>query len=214
MKVAVVKETAPGERRVALVPETVQKLTQGGLEVLVEKGAGDAAWFPDGTYTEAGAAIVSTDELYATADVILTVTRPDEAALTRLRAGQAVIGLLAPLIDPRLASSLAERGVTAISLDGLPRTLSRAQGMDALTSQANVAGYKAALVAAEAYGRFFPLLITPAGHAGGARDVRPLLPAADRRGGHGAAREAARARHRRRRAAGHRHRPPARRAGQ
>jgi proton-translocating NAD(P)+ transhydrogenase subunit alpha len=165
MKVAVVRETAPGERRVALVPETVQKLTQGGLEVLVEKGAGDAAWFPDGTYTEAGAAIVSTDELYATADVILTVTRPDEAALTRLRAGQAVIGMLAPLIDPHLASSLAEREVTAISLDGLPRTLSRAQGMDALTSQANVAGYKAALVAAEAYARFFPLLITAAGTA-------------------------------------------------
>jgi H+-translocating NAD(P) transhydrogenase subunit alpha len=165
MKVAVVKETAPGERRVALVPETVQKLTQGGLEVLVEKGAGDSAWFPDGTYTEAGAAIVSTDELYATADVILTVTRPDEAALTRLRTGQAVIGMLAPLIDPHLADSLAERGVTAISLDGLPRTLSRAQGMDALTSQANVAGYKAALVAAEAYGRFFPLLITAAGTA-------------------------------------------------
>jgi H+-translocating NAD(P) transhydrogenase subunit alpha len=165
MKVAVVKENAPGERRVALVPETVQKLTQGGLEILVEQGAGDGAWFPDGTYTAAGAAITSTDDLYATADVILTVTRPDEAALLRLRAGQAVIGMLAPLIDPHLASSLADRGVTAISLDGLPRTLSRTQSMDALSSQANVAGYKAALVAAEAYGRFFPLLITAAGTA-------------------------------------------------
>jgi NAD(P) transhydrogenase subunit alpha len=165
MKVAVVKESAPGERRVALVPETVQKLTQGGLEVLVEQGAGDGAWFPDGTYTAAGAAITSTDDLYATADVILTVTRPGQAALRRLRAGQAVIGMLAPLIDPHLASSLADRGVTAISLDGLPRTLSRTQSMDALSSQANVAGYKAALVAAEAYGRFFPLLITAAGTA-------------------------------------------------
>jgi NAD(P) transhydrogenase subunit alpha len=165
MKVAVVKESAPGERRVALVPETVQKLRQGGLEVLVEQGAGDGAWFPDETYTAAGAAIASTDDLYATADVILTVTRPDKAAVARLRAGQAVIGMLAPLTDPHLASSLAERGVTAISLDGLPRTLSRAQGMDALTSQANVAGYKATLVAAEAYGRFFPLLITAAGTA-------------------------------------------------
>jgi NAD(P) transhydrogenase subunit alpha len=165
MKVAVVKESAPGERRVALVPETVQKLRQGGLEVLVEQGAGDGAWFPDETYTAAGAAIASTDDLYATADVILTVTRPDKAALARLRTGQAVIGMLAPLTDPQLASSLAERGVTAISLDGLPRTLSRAQGMDALTSQANVAGYKATLVAAEAYGRFFPLLITAAGTA-------------------------------------------------
>ncbi len=165
MKVAVVKESAPGERRVALVPETVQKLRQGGLEVLVEQGAGDGAWFPDETYTAAGAVITSTDELYATADVILTVTRPDKAALARLRAGQAVIGMLAPLTDPHLASSLADHGVTAISLDGLPRTLSRAQGMDALTSQANVAGYKATLVAAEAYGRFFPLLITAAGTA-------------------------------------------------
>jgi NAD(P) transhydrogenase subunit alpha len=173
MKVAVVKENAPGERRVALVPETVQKLTQGGLEILVERGAGDGAWFPDGTYTAAGAAITSTDDLYATADVILTVTRPDEAALLRLRAGQAVIGMLAPLIDPHLASSLADRGVTAISLDGLPRTLSRTQSMDALSSQANVAGYKAALVAAEAYGRFFPLLITAAGTA---RPAKLLVP--------------------------------------
>ena len=162
MKVAVVKEGAPGERRVALVPEAVPKLKQAGLEVLVEKGAGDSAWFPDGMYEAAGATIVTSDELYSAADVILTVTRPDPG---RLRAGQAVIGMLAPLIEPQLALTLAERGVTAVSLDGLPRTLSRAQGMDALTSQANVAGYKATLVAAEAYGRFFPLLITAAGTA-------------------------------------------------
>lgn len=165
MKVAVVKERAPGERRVALVPETVQKLGQGGFEVLVERGAGDGAWFPDEAYEAAGAVIATADELYAAADVVLTVTRPDEEALARLRAGQAVIGMLAPLTDPQLALRLAERGVTAVSLDGLPRTLSRAQGMDALTSQANVAGYKAALAAAEAYGRFFPLLITAAGTA-------------------------------------------------
>jgi H+-translocating NAD(P) transhydrogenase subunit alpha len=165
MKVAVVKESAPGERRVALVPETVPRLIKAGLEVLVEEGAGDGAWFPDSTYTAAGATITTTDSLYATADVVLTVTRPDETMLPRLRAGQAVIGMLSPLINPQLARDLAERGVTAISLDGLPRTLSRTQGMDALSSQANVAGYKAALVAAEAYGRFFPLLITAAGTA-------------------------------------------------
>ena len=162
MRVAVVKESLPGERRVALVPETVQKLRQGGLEVLVEQGAGADAWFPDDSYTAAGATVTSTDDLYATADVVLTVTRPEPG---RLRAGQAVIGMLAPLTDPQFARTLAERGVTAISLDGLPRTLSRAQGMDALTSQANVAGYKAALMAADAYGRFFPLLITAAGTA-------------------------------------------------
>ncbi|HEX4834417.1 MAG TPA: NAD(P) transhydrogenase subunit alpha [Trebonia sp.] len=166
MKVAVVKESAPGERRVALVPEAVGRLRQAGIEVLVEAGAGDGAWFPDSAYEDAGARVVSPDDLYATADVVLTVTRPDP---DRLRRGQAVIGLLSPLINPGEAAALAERGVTAVSLDGLPRTLSRAQGMDALTSQANVAGYKAALVAAEAYGRFFPMLITAAGTARPAR---------------------------------------------
>jgi NAD(P) transhydrogenase subunit alpha len=143
----------------------VPRLVQAGLQVLVERGAGDGAWFPDNAYADAGATIASTEDLYRDADAILTVTRPDEAAIGRLRAGQAVIGMLAPLVDPQFARTLAERGVTAISLDGLPRMLSRAQGMDALTSQANVAGYKAALVAAEAYGRFFPLLITAAGTA-------------------------------------------------
>jgi H+-translocating NAD(P) transhydrogenase subunit alpha len=165
MKVAVVKEVAPGERRVALVPETVPRLTAAGLEVLVEEGAGDAAWFPDGAYLDAGASIATAADLYPAADVILTVTRPDEAALGSLRAGQTVIGMLSPLVTPQLARQLADKGVTAVSLDLLPRTLSRAQGMDALSSQANVAGYKAALVAAEAYGRFFPLLITAAGTA-------------------------------------------------
>src|SRR5215471_2204036 len=165
MKVAVVKESAPGERRVALVPEAIAKLRQAGLEVLVETGAGDGAWFPDSLYSDAGASIVSAGDLYATADLVVTVTRPSADQVSRLRAGQAIMGMLAPLIDPGLAASLASQGVTAISLDGLPRTLSRAQGMDALTSQANVAGYKAAIVAAEAYGRFFPLLITAAGTA-------------------------------------------------
>jgi H+-translocating NAD(P) transhydrogenase subunit alpha len=173
MKAAVVKETAPGERRVALVPDGVTRLRSAGIEVLVERGAGDSAWLPDAAYAEAGATIVDTDELYATADVILTVTKPDpvqlQLAAGRLRAGQAVIGMLAPLTDPQLAADLAASGVTAISLDGLPRTLSRAQPMDALSSQANVAGYKAAIVAAEAFGRFFPMLITAAGTARPAR---------------------------------------------
>ncbi|MCW2936020.1 MAG: alanine dehydrogenase/PNT-like [Actinomycetia bacterium] len=162
MRVAVVKESAPGERRVALVPEAVPRLRQAGVEVLVESGAGDGAWFPDSAYLEAGAEVVSHDELHARADVILTVTRAEPAAF---KAGQAVIGMLSPLTDPRLAADLAAGGVTAISIDGLPRTLSRAQGMDALTSQANVAGYKAAVLAAAEYGRFFPLLITAAGTA-------------------------------------------------
>jgi proton-translocating NAD(P)+ transhydrogenase subunit alpha len=165
MKVAVVKENAPGERRVALVPETVPKLQAAGAEVLVETGAGQAAWFPDSTYAEAGASIVTAAELYDAADVILTVTRPGPEIVPRLRAGQAVFGMLAPLTNPELARDLAAQGVTAVSLDGLPRTLSRAQPMDALSSQANIAGYKAVLIAAAAYGRFFPLLITAAGTA-------------------------------------------------
>jgi NAD(P) transhydrogenase subunit alpha len=165
MKAAVVKETAPGERRVALVPDAVVKLRPAGIDVLVERGAGESAWLPDPAYAGAGATIVGTAELFATADVILTVTKPSPEQVDQLSKGQAIIGMLAPLTDPELVAALAARGVTAISLDGLPRTLSRAQPMDALTSQANVAGYKAALVAAAAFGRFFPLLITAAGTA-------------------------------------------------
>ena len=165
MKVAVVKETAPGERRVALVPETVARLRGAGLDVLIESGAGAGAWFTDASYAQADATIVSRDDLVSQADVILTVTKPDDALLAALRSGQALIGMLNPLADPALVAGLAARGVTAISLDGLPRTLPRAQSMDALTSQANVAGYKAVLVAASTFGRFFPLLITAAGTA-------------------------------------------------
>ena len=169
MKAAVVRETAPGERRVALVPDAVAKLRPAGIEVVVERGAGEGAWFPDSAYAEAGATIVGAAELFTAADVILTVTKPSTATVDKLSKGQAIIGMLAPLTDPELAAALAARGVTAISLDRMPRTLSRTQPMDALSSQANVAGYKAALVAAAAFGRFFPLLITAAGTAPPAR---------------------------------------------
>jgi H+-translocating NAD(P) transhydrogenase subunit alpha len=165
MKVAVLKETAPGERRVALVPEMVGRLKGAGLDVLVESGAGEAAWFDDAAYAEAGATIVTRPELVSAGDIIMTVTRPDDALLGALRPGQAVIGMLNPLADPALAAALAAKGVTAISLDGIPRTLSKTQPMDALSSQANIAGYKAALVAAASFGRFFPMLITAAGTA-------------------------------------------------
>jgi H+-translocating NAD(P) transhydrogenase subunit alpha len=165
MKAGVVKETAPGERRVALVPEAVAKLATAGIEVLVERGAGEGAWLSDSLYADTGATIVSAAELYRDADVILTVTKPSAGTVGLLRPGQAVIGLLTPLVDPELAGALAAQGVTAISLDRMPRTLTRTQPMDALSSQANVAGYKAALVAAAEFGRFFPLLITAAGTA-------------------------------------------------
>lgn len=164
MKVAVVKETWPAERRVALVPEAIAKLTSAGHEVLVERGAGDGAFFSDDAFTAAGAAVVSVDQI-ATAEAVLMVGKPDDAQIGRLRPGQAIFGLFAPLTDPELARKLAAAEVTAVSLDMIPRTLSRAQPMDALTSQANIAGYKAALIAAAAFGRFFPLLITAAGTA-------------------------------------------------
>ena len=165
MKVGVARETAAGERRVALVPEALGKLTSAGLEILVEAGAGDGAAIPDQAYADAGATIVRTDALYRDADVILRVAKPTGGELKRLRSGQALIGFLQPLIDPRLAVELAKKGVIAISLDAIPRTLSRAQTMDALSSQANVGGYKAVLIAANAFGRYFPLLTTAAGTA-------------------------------------------------
>ena len=165
MKVAVPKETAPNERRVALVPEVIGKLTKAGLEVLVESGAGAGSAFPDSAYAAAGATVVSSDQLYSQADVVLRVQKPSATEVAKLRNGQALIGLLQPLIDPQTAQALAGQGVTAISLDALPRTLSRAQTMDALSSQANVGGYKAVLIAAEAYPRYFPLLTTAAGTA-------------------------------------------------
>ena len=165
MKIGVAKETAPGERRVALVPEVLGKLTTAGLEILVEQGAGAGAAIPDQAYADAGATIVSSVELYAQADAILRVAKPSPSEVKVMRSGQAVVGFLAPLIDPGTAGALAAQGVTAISLDAIPRTLSRAQTMDALSSQANVGGYKAVLIAANAFGRYFPLLTTAAGTA-------------------------------------------------
>jgi NAD(P) transhydrogenase subunit alpha len=165
MKVAVLRETAPGERRVSLVPEAVTKLRAADLEVLVESGAGGGAWVSDDAFTEAGASIATRGEIQQTADAIVMVGRPDDDAIAGFRQGQAVLGMLAPLGDPSFARRLAEAGVTSISLDLIPRTLPRAQQMDALTSQANIAGYKAAVLAADTFGRFFPLLITAAGTA-------------------------------------------------
>jgi H+-translocating NAD(P) transhydrogenase subunit alpha len=165
MKVGVARETAAEEDRVAVVPEVIGRVVNAGNEVLVEAGAGERAYLPDSAYAEAGATVVPRDRLYRDADVVLRVAKPSPDEVKRLRKGQALIGLLQPLIDPATAKSLADQGVTAISLDLLPRTLSRAQTMDALSSQANVGGYKAVLIAANTYGRYFPLLTTAAGTA-------------------------------------------------
>jgi proton-translocating NAD(P)+ transhydrogenase subunit alpha len=167
LMVAVGKESGPDENRVALVPDQIGPLRAAGLAVRVESGAGARAWFDDDAYARAGAEVVSRAEL-AAADIVVAVDRPAEDLL-RQTAGQVVVGMLAPLADPGYAQRLARRGITAVSLDCLPRILSRAQPMDALTSQANVAGYKAVLVAANAFGRFFPMLVTAAGTARPAR---------------------------------------------
>jgi NAD(P) transhydrogenase subunit alpha len=158
--VGIVREVAPGERRVAMTPEGVRRLVTAGLQVVVEAGAGDGAWFDDAQYADTGATVADAATLRRSADVLLCVGRPDFATVSD---GTTVIGLLAPLLAPQLMADLAARRITAVSLDGLPRTLSRAQGMDALTSQTNIAGYKSVLVAAEHFDRFFPLLITAAG---------------------------------------------------
>ena len=162
MKVGVAKESAPGETRVAVVPDTARRLTDDRVEVLVERGAGDAATFVDAAYEEAGAAVVSADDLYAQADVICKVRKPSSEEVGRLRGGQVLLALLQPLVDPELVRALAKRGVTAFSMDSIPR-VTRAQPMDALSSQSTVAGYKAALLAAEHLGKFFPMLTTAAG---------------------------------------------------
>jgi H+-translocating NAD(P) transhydrogenase subunit alpha len=166
--VAVPRETAPGERRVALTPDRVSALSDAGLDVVVEAGAGTAARFADGAYAQAGARTVARSDLCA-ADVLVAVGRPADDLVEMFHDGRCVIGMLDTLADPAYARRLARTGVTAVSLDGLPRTLSRAQEMDALTSQATVAGYKAVLVAASAYGSYFPLLVTAAGTARPAR---------------------------------------------
>jgi H+-translocating NAD(P) transhydrogenase subunit alpha len=163
--VGVITEAAPGEHRVAVVPEVVPRLTGLGLDVLVETGAGAAAYLSDSAYTEAGATVVEAAELDARADLVCCVRPPSTERVGRFHAGQILAGLLDPLGDREFVDACARAGVSAVSLDLLPRTLSRAQPMDALTSQANLAGYKAVLVAANAYGRFFPMLMTAAGTA-------------------------------------------------
>ncbi len=165
MKVGVAKEMAANERRVALVPKGVRRLQEAGLTVLVEKGAGVAASFPDQAYADEGAKMVTTAALYSGSDVILRINKPSAEEFKLLRQGQVLIGMFFPLLDPQGMTTLARRGLTTVSLDAIPRTLTRSQDMDALTSQLNVAGYKAVLIAANAFGRFFPLLTTAAGTA-------------------------------------------------
>jgi H+-translocating NAD(P) transhydrogenase subunit alpha len=161
MRVGVPKETAEGERRVALVPDTVRSLTGEELEVVVESGAGAHAGHPDPEYSEAGAGVRPGDEAWG-ADAVVKVAVPTVEEIGRLRPGQVLIGHLAPLTSGETNKALAEARVTAFAMEAIPR-ITRAQSMDALSSQATVGGYKAALIAADRLPRFLPMLTTAAG---------------------------------------------------
>jgi H+-translocating NAD(P) transhydrogenase subunit alpha len=161
VEVRVLKETAPGERRVAATPETVKKLIAAGARVVVEQGAGAGAGFIDQAYADAGAA-VDGGEGRAQADVLLCVQSPPAEAIAGFKAGATLVGVLQPTADPARAEALQARGLQNFPLERLPRT-TRAQAMDVLSSQAGMAGYKAVLIAAQLAPRFFPMLTTAAG---------------------------------------------------
>src|ERR1022692_557866 len=162
MRVGVPKEIAKGEHRVALVPEVVAKSQAKGVEVLVENGAGADALLPDAVFAQAGARMTADAAEVWQSDVVVKISPPTEAEIGRLGAGSVLIGFLAPLTSPRTTSALAAAKATAFAMESIPR-ISRAQSMDALSSQSNIAGYKAALLGAEEMGRFYPMLMTAAG---------------------------------------------------
>jgi NAD(P) transhydrogenase subunit alpha len=162
VKIGVPKETADGERRVALVPDVVRSLKKNEkVDVLIESGAGEDAGHPDAQYTDAGAEIAAADQIWG-ADVVLRVSTPDEDEIGRLRSGQVVIAHLSPWTAAVSNKALAAAGVTAFAMEAIPRT-TRAQAMDALSSQAAAAGYAAMLIAARESGRFFGMMTTAAG---------------------------------------------------
>jgi NAD(P) transhydrogenase subunit alpha len=161
MRVGVPKESAEGERRVALVPDGVRSLAKNEVEVALESGAGEGSGHPDSDYEEAGAEVGSADDAWG-AEVVVRVATPTVEEIRRLRSGQVLIGFLAPLTSGETTRALAEAGVTSLAMEAIPR-ITRAQAMDALSSQANVAGYAATLLAAREAGRFFPMMTTAAG---------------------------------------------------
>jgi len=160
MKIGIPKESVAGERRVALVPDSLAPLKKAGLEILVEHGAGEGAYFSDGDYEKAGARIVP--NVYTEADLVVKLHKPSAAEVEQLRPGTTLITFLYAAANPDLIQRLVERKVTAFGMEAVPR-ISRAQSMDALSSQANVAGYKAVLIAAEAMPKFLPMMTTAAG---------------------------------------------------
>ncbi len=163
MRVGIPKETLPGERRVAAVPDTVSKMTKAGTQVVVEAGAGKEAFIDDKEFEAAGATIASSAQaLLSEADVLLKVNRPTTDEIGQMKAGAILVSFLQPLASPEIIKKLAEQKITALSMEMVPR-ITRAQRMDALSTMSTVAGYKAVLMAANASGRFFPMLSTAAG---------------------------------------------------
>ncbi|HYM54687.1 MAG TPA: Re/Si-specific NAD(P)(+) transhydrogenase subunit alpha [Solirubrobacteraceae bacterium] len=162
MRIGVPKETAAGEHRVALVPEVVGKLKAKGLDVVVQSGAGADALLTDAAFAEAGAEIGADAAAAWSADVVVTIAPPDPEQIRGLGGGSILIGFLAPLTSPQTTRALADAKATAFAMEAIPR-ISRAQSMDALSSQSNVAGYRAALLGAQEIGRFYPMLMTAAG---------------------------------------------------
>ncbi len=163
VKIGVARETAPGERRVALTPETCKKLVAAGASVQVQRGLGDGAHFPDQAYADAGATLVDdAGAALGSADLVLCVQPPSAEGLAGLKPGAALVGILQPQADAARGEAIVARGLQAFPLERLPRT-TRAQAMDVLSSQAGIAGYKAMLIAASLAPRFFPMLTTAAG---------------------------------------------------
>ncbi|MEO6579472.1 MAG: NAD(P)(+) transhydrogenase (Re/Si-specific) subunit alpha, partial [Candidatus Limnocylindria bacterium] len=162
MRVVVPREATPGEGRVALVPDSVGRLAPAGFEIVVERGAGAAAGFPDEEYTDAGATLCEHGALLDGAQAIIRVARPSAEEVAAISAGTVMIGFLAPLTDAEGIERLRRQGVIAFAMESVPR-ITRAQSMDALSSQATVAGYKAVLIAADRVQKMFPLLMTAAG---------------------------------------------------
>ena len=168
MRICVPRESAPDESRVALTPEATAKLVAAGFEIVIERGAGAAAAFPDEAFVEAGGRIVDRGGLLDGADAVVRVGRPSADEAAALASGTVLIGFLAPLTDPDGIARLESQGVVAFAMESIPR-ITRAQSMDALSSQATVAGYKAVLIAADRVPKLFPLLMTAAGTIAPAR---------------------------------------------
>jgi NAD(P) transhydrogenase subunit alpha len=162
MKIGVPKETAEGERRVGLVPEVVKRLTDQGLEVLVQRGSGEGALIPDSAFEAAGAQLVDDAARALSADVVIKVAAPNAEETAELGPNSVLIAFLGPLTNGDGIRAIAQTGATSFALEAIPR-ISRAQSMDALSSQANIAGYRAALIGAQELGRFYPMLMTAAG---------------------------------------------------